>query len=540
MSSYDIVIDSSTRKERATTDANNFTVYLSTPLYGIQSVNFVSASIPYLNSASQVNGNVHAYYIVLEVPNYGILTDRIYTVDNPLVYGGKIVTKGISNYNNFIIKLTSLQGVVAGMTISGTGISGGTTIATVNGLTSTIVLSQTKTGSVSSTATIEETNSISSKSEDYFITVSDIDELSVGMTASGTGIDASATISAFADATTVILSLPNTGTVSGTITFNGNIEKTGSSGDSSLTNRLYVTDSSSLELYGTISLSGTGIPGSTTISSISGNIITLNNAVTSSINSLLSFERTVTPTMSDISISGSDLIAIDEDKTIEVGMDVSGTGIGSSAVVSLKEGNVIKLSVNNTSTVSGLITFSLPQINNRFDFAYTGSLAVPSLAGASPTNYVMSSMNDSISVQKTVPVMEAIKVSIYYYDTSDSSFKLYPFTNSGSATEEFVLKLSVQATKDKRFATRQQDEDDKRLEPKIAPPVTPGSENTFARKLINYYKSTTRNKLNPEEPTEPVGALLPRREFMGVPTKYAQILIPIAVVLLVLAILLAK
>jgi hypothetical protein len=39
---------------------------------------------------------------------------------------------------------------------------------------------------------------------------------------------------------------------------------------------------------------------------------------------------------------------------------------------------------------------------------------------------------------------------------------------------------------------------------------------------------------------EPVGALLPRREFMGVPTKYAQILIPIAVVLLVLAILLAK
>jgi hypothetical protein len=504
-------------------------------------VNFVSASVPYINgTSSQVNGNVHAYYVVLEVPNYGILTDRIYTVDNPLVYGGKIVTKGISNYNNFIIKLTSLQGVVAGMTISGTGISGGTTIATVNGLTSTIVLSQTKTGSVSSTATIEETNSISSKSEDYFITVSDIDELSVGMTASGTGIDASATISAFADATTVILSLPNTGTVSGTITFNGNIEKTGSSGDSSLTNRLYVTDSSSLELYGTISLSGTGIPGSTTISSISGNIITLNNAVTSSINSLLSFERTVTPTMSDISISGSDLIAIDEDKTIEVGMDVSGTGIGSSAVVSLKEGNVIKLSVNNTSTVSGLIKFSIPQINNRFDFAYTGSLAVPSLAGASPTNYVMSSMNDSISVQKTVPVMEAIKVSIYYYDTSDSSFKLYPFTSTGSATEEFVLKLSVQATKDKRFATKQQDEDDKRLEPKIAPPVTPGSENTFARKLINYYKSTTRNKLNPEEPTEPVGALLPRREFMGVPTKYAQILIPIAVVLLVLAILLAK
>ena len=265
MSSYDIVIDSSTRKDRATTDANNFTSYLSTPLYGIESVNFVSASIPYLNSASQVNGNVHAYYVVLEVSNYGILTDRIYTVDNPPESG--------------------------------------------------------------------ETN---------------------------------------------------------------------------------------------------------------------------------------------------------------------------------------------------------------LNFAYTGTLAVPSLAGASPTNYVMSSINDRFSVEKTIPVMEAIKVSIYYYDTSDSSFKLYPFTNAGSATEEFVIKLNVQGTKDKRFATKQQDEEDKRLEPNIAPPVKAGSENTFARKLINYYRSTTRNKMNPEETAEPVGALLPRREFMGIPSKYAQILIPIAVVLLVLAILLAK
>ena len=265
MSSYDIIIDSSTRKDRSTTDANNFTSYLSTPLYGIESVNFVSASIPYLNSASQVNGNVHAYYVVLEVPNYGILSDRIYTVDNPPESG--------------------------------------------------------------------ETN---------------------------------------------------------------------------------------------------------------------------------------------------------------------------------------------------------------LNFAYTGSLIVPALAGASPTNYVMSSINDRFSIKKTIPVMEAIKVSIYYYDTGDSSFKLYPFTNTGATTEEFILKLNVQATKDKRFATKQQDEEDKRLEPNIAPPTKPGSENTFARKLINYYRSSTRNKNNPEVSEEPVGALLPRREFMGIPSKYAQILIPIAVVLLVLAILLAK
>jgi len=335
MSSYDIVIDSSTRKDRSTTDANNFTSYLSTPLYGIQSLSFVSASVPYINGTSSVvNGNVHAYYVVLEVPNYGILTDRIYTVDNPYAYNDTVTTGATGTITEFTITVNSYNG-------------------------------------------------------------------------------------------------------------------------------------------------------------------------------------------------------------IELGMDVTGTGIGSSAKVTGISGTTITLDVANSGAVSGQVTF-VNSVDNRFNFAYTGSLIVPALAGASPTNYVMSSMNDRISVQKTVPVMEAIKVSIYYYDTSDSSFKLYPFTSSGASTEEFVLKLNVQATKDKRFATKQQDEEDKRLEPKIAPPLTPGTENTFARKLINYYKSTTRNKLNPEEPMEPVGALLPRREFMGVPTKYAQILIPIAVVLLVLAILLAK
>jgi hypothetical protein len=232
-------------------------------------------------------------------------------------------------------------------------------------------------------------------------------------------------------------------------------------------------------------------------------------------------------------------ISVTSSNGIGDGMEVIGTGIGTNAKVVSINGTTITLDVANSGAVSGQVTF-VNKLVNRFDFAYTGSLVVPSLAGASPTNYVMSSMNDRFSVQKTVPVMEAIKVSIYYYDTSDSSFKLYPFTSTGTATEEFVLKLSVQATKDKRFATKKQDDEDKRLEPNIAPPVTPGSENTFARKLINYYRSATRNRNNPEEITEPVGALLPRREFMGVPTKYAQILIPIAVVLLVLAILLAK
>ena len=496
-------------------------------------MNFVSASIPYLNSAAQVNGNVHAYYVVLEVPNYGILTDRIYTVDNPIVENTREI-RTIKN-DNTVIAVNSTSGLEAGMSVSGTGIAGGTTISVVN--KETIVLSQSKTGSVSGTGTFVETDLIASKSEDYFLTVSDINDLSTGMTVSGTGIGSGAIITAFSGAT-IILSVKNTGDVSGTITFNGNITKSGSGVATANNNQLYVYNIS--ELSPGMSVIADEIPPLTTISSISNYIVTLSANKTSTINENLTFQRTVTTAISEISVNGSNKINISPTGDgLKIGMNVTGTGIGTNAKVIDVDGTIVKLSVVNSGTVSGQITF-LNTVDNRFDFAYTGTLAVPSLAGASPTNYVMSSINDSFSFEKIIPVMEAIKVSIYYYNTGDSSFKLYPFTNTGASTEEFVIKLNVQATKDKRFATKQQDEEDKRLEPNIAPPVKPGSENTFARKLINYYKSTTRNKLNPEESMEPVGALLPRREFMGVPTKYAQILIPIAVVLLVLAILLAK
>jgi len=528
MSSYDIVIDSSTRKDRATTDANNFISYLSTPLYGIQSVNFVSASIPYISTAS-TNSNVHAYYVVLEVPNYGILTDRIYTVDNPYAYKDFTIHTSVN-----IIAVASTTGLEPGMSVSGTGIDSGTTISTVGD--GTVTLSKPQTGTVSGTGTFVETDLIASKSEDYFLTVPDIDDLSVGMTVSGTGIDASATISAFADSTTVILSLPNTGTVSGTITFNGSIEKTGSGVATANDDQLYVSNVS--ELSGGMSVSGTGIPGGTTILSISGYIVTLSAVKTSTINEELTFQRTVTTTISEY-LSSNQILISTTSQDIELGMYVTGSGIGTNARVSGINGTIITLNVANSGVVSGFITFG-NAVNNRFNFAYTGTLIAPQVTDPQSNNYVMSSLNDHISVEKTIPIMEAINVSIYYYDTETSSFKLYPFDNAGTDTEEFVLKLNVQGTKDKRFATKQQDEDDKRLEPNIAPPVTPGTENTFARKLINYYRSATRNKNNPEVSTEPVGALLPRREFMGVPTKYAQILIPIAVVLLVLAILLAK
>lgn len=170
---------------------------------------------------------------------------------------------------------------------------------------------------------------------------------------------------------------------------------------------------------------------------------------------------------------------------------------------------------------------------NRFDFAYTGTLNVP--RGTNNTSqYVMGALDDRFQLEKSIPVIESFKISIYYFDVNTESFKLYPF-----GAEEFVLKLSINGTKDKFSAQKTQDEDDKRIEVQVIDDKETPYKNSFATKLINYYRSLSGEK-NLKENVEPVGALLPKREFMGTPTRTIQIIIPLAVIVLVIAFLLAK
>jgi len=85
---FELVVDSTTRKDRLTTHANSFTSHLSNPLYAVENISLVSCSIPYINGSNpSVNNDVHAYYIVLDIPNYGIITNDIYTVRNPPTSG---------------------------------------------------------------------------------------------------------------------------------------------------------------------------------------------------------------------------------------------------------------------------------------------------------------------------------------------------------------------------------------------------------------------------------------------------------------------
>jgi len=170
---------------------------------------------------------------------------------------------------------------------------------------------------------------------------------------------------------------------------------------------------------------------------------------------------------------------------------------------------------------------------NNVDFAYTGTIAVPRATG-NTTNYLVGALNDRFFVDKTIPIIESVKISVYYFDTTSETFKLYPFGG-----EEFIIKLSMNGTKDKLNAMKTQDQEDKRLEVEVEEEKEKGYKPTFATRLINYYRNnTSSNDLKEEK--EPVGALLPKREFMGIPTRTIQIIIPIAVIIMVIAFLLAK
>jgi hypothetical protein len=88
---YELVIDSSTRKDRSTVHSNAFTTHLSNPLYNADSISLVSCSIPYINGSNPVVGiDVHAYYLVVEIPGHGLLTNDIYSVQNSFETSGNL------------------------------------------------------------------------------------------------------------------------------------------------------------------------------------------------------------------------------------------------------------------------------------------------------------------------------------------------------------------------------------------------------------------------------------------------------------------
>lgn len=140
----------------------------------------------------------------------------------------------------------SLTGLYAGMTITSTNVPAGTTILSVNpNITSTLV---TTTGSATATVTSAT-------------------GLAAGMTISSPNVTPGTTISSISGTTITMSALALTPTVTADVL---NTQAT-----------VFLT-SSSLGLKNGMGVTGTGIPGGTTISAISGGVLTLSGNATSS------------------------------------------------------------------------------------------------------------------------------------------------------------------------------------------------------------------------------------------------------------------
>lgn len=92
--------------------------------------------------------------------------------------------------------------------------------------------------------------------------------------------------------------------------------------------------------------------------------------------------------------------------------------------------------------------------SNNVNFAYTGSLIVPQIDGSTPTNYIVSGVDQEINLNKKIPVMNSIKISIYYFNTGTGKYELYPFDETFGTVEEYVIKFSIRGTKDKRESVK--------------------------------------------------------------------------------------
>ena len=119
----------------------------------------------------------------------------------------------------------------------------------------------------------------------------------------------------------------------------------------------------------------------------------------------------------------------------------------------------------------GLLTNDIYSVQNSFEtsgnlsFAYTGSFIVPQLDGSTTTNYILSGKDQTLVINKFIPILESMTLKIYYYDSVSESYQLYPFDTTPGAIEEYVIKFKIHATRDKR-------EREEKEKPPSPPPET--------------------------------------------------------------------
>lgn len=205
-----------------------------------------------------------------------------------------------------------------------------------------------------------------------------------GMTATGTGIPSSTTVTAISGSV-LTLSKSLTGSV-GTVTFSSSslgtystsnfmqngttvfsrlrVEVfpkdcvqptgTGSGGE----NTIEVSDSSQIQVG--MSVNGIGVAKGATVTGISDTIITLSVANSSAVSGSIVFGGASAISTTATGASGQTTVIVASPTGIYTGMAVLGTGIGSAATVESISGSIVTLTVANTSALSGSAISFLP------------------------------------------------------------------------------------------------------------------------------------------------------------------------------------
>ena len=303
-----------------------------------------------------------------QVSGPGILEGTVITSAVPITaYSGQ-PTNGSNSITGFTVTPSTSPTVPqVGQTITGTGIPAFTTITAVSGSSITMSASATVTPAAPVTITTGF-NSIVTKGSAVLTGVSTTAGLANGQLLTGTGIPSMALISSFS---------PSAGTVTMTAVGGGTAVASASSTVAPtgiVTNgSLIITSVSSVSGIAVGQpITGTGIPGTATVSAFDPVALTITMSTKATATS--STTSSVTPTA--FLTKGSNIVtALSALTGLNVGAAVSGTGIASGTTVASVGGvNTMTLSANASSTtattVKGTPTAILASGNNIISCVY--------------------------------------------------------------------------------------------------------------------------------------------------------------------------
>ena len=321
------------------------------------------------------------------------------TGGNPLVINSQIVDNGnqvfSANYEGVhtdgtpqssVITVGSTSGLVVGQTVSGPGITGGSTITAITSPTTFTISNPTTAASfLISDASLRKTNSALT-SASAAVNVANTGSLAVGMYVTGPGIPAGTTVTALgttAAPTTITLSNNATATLSQQNYFLSGV------GNGQL--NFPVSPAQAATLRPGMTVTGTGIPVNTTVAAVGSNSVTLSNPTTgTAATQLISFGVTLNfarlginvamPTGTNNPPPSATVAAVNVNNVtgLVAGMQVSGPGIPAGTVI-LGFGSTTNTVPNNTTVFIQAPTgqnFDAVTSNNGINFVFGTGISV--------------------------------------------------------------------------------------------------------------------------------------------------------------------